>query len=73
MKTTYCIHCGKKLKDKPGHYECYECRSIEEFGRKGGNAPHHMVKKAITKLSKLPDLWKVIFFGLLVYIIISKI
>lgn len=72
MESQNCIHCGKKLKaNKPGHYECYECRSIEEFGRKGGNAPKHMVKKAIKKLSEKPLLWKVIFFSLLLILTIG--
>lgn len=72
MKSNYCIHCGKKLKNKPGHYECYDCRSIEEFGKKGGNAPNHMVQKAIKKLSQKPLLWKVIFFTVLILIIVLR-
>lgn len=73
MESTYCIHCGKKLKNKPGHYECYSCRCIERFGRKGGNTPKHQQDKAIKTLSKKPLLWRVIFFSIIILISISFI
>jgi hypothetical protein len=60
----------KKLKSGKGHYECYECRSIQEFARKGGNAPKHMIDKAFKALTKIPLLWKVILFSILISLIV---
>lgn len=71
MEKQNCIHCGKPLKKGKNHYECYDCRSIQEFARKGGNAPQHMIKRAFNKLNKVPLLWRAILFSFLLILSIN--